>query len=68
MAVTSIYIDRALLSDARELLGASSNREAVQRALQFTVTMQRQRLALDRIARRDFTPDQIDAPKQHYSD
>ena len=34
MAVTSIDIDRELLHDAKELLDAPTNREAVQRALQ----------------------------------
>ena len=66
MAITSIDIDRTLLHDAKELLGATSNREAVQRALQYTVTMQRQRLALERISRREFTDEQIDAPKIDY--
>ncbi|MGA1838572.1 hypothetical protein VD659_16765 [Herbiconiux sp. 11R-BC] len=68
MAITSIDIDRTLLHDAKELLGATSNKEAVQRALQFTITMQRQRLAFERISRREFTADQIDAPKHDYSD
>jgi Arc/MetJ family transcription regulator len=67
MAITSMDIDRDLLSQARELLGAGSNREAVQRALEFTVTMERQRIALDRIARRRFSDEQIDAPPIDYS-
>ncbi|SDY53613.1 type II toxin-antitoxin system VapB family antitoxin [Herbiconiux ginsengi] len=68
MAITSIDIDRGLLHDAKKLLGASSNKEAVQRALQYTITMQRQRLALERISRREFSDEQIDAPKLDYSD
>ncbi|MBF4574206.1 type II toxin-antitoxin system VapB family antitoxin [Herbiconiux sp. VKM Ac-1786] len=67
MAITSIDIDKQLLHDARELLGASSNREAVQRALEYTVTMQRQQLALDRISRRSFSDAQVNAVKVDYS-
>ncbi|MDO9395010.1 MAG: type II toxin-antitoxin system VapB family antitoxin [Herbiconiux sp.] len=63
MAITSIDIDRELLHEAKQLLGAGSNREAVQRALQYTVTMQRQRLALERISHREFSAEQVDAPK-----
>lgn len=66
MAVTSIDIDRDLLHDAKELLDAPSNKEAVQRALQYTITMQRQRLAFERISQREFTDEQIDAPKIAY--
>ena len=67
MAITSIDIDKQLLHDARELLGASSNREAVQRALEYTVTMQRQQLALERISRRSFSDEQVNAAKVDYS-
>lgn len=66
MAVTSIDIDRELLHDAKELLDAPTNREAVQRALQYTITMHRQRLAFERIARREFSDEQIQAPKIDY--
>lgn len=66
MAVTSIDIDRGLLRDAKEVLDASTNKEAVQRALEFTITMQRQRLAFDRISQREFADDQIDAPAIDY--
>ena len=66
MAVTSIDIDRDLLHDAKELLDAPSNKEAVQRALQYTITMQRQRLAFERISQREFSDEQIDAPKIAY--
>jgi len=68
MAITSIDIDRDLLHDAKELLDAPTNKEAVQRALQYTITMQRQRLALERIASREFTDEQINAPKVDYSE
>lgn len=67
MAVTSIDIDRDLLHDAKELLDAPTNKEAVQRALQYTITMRRQRLALERISQREFTAEQISAPKIDYS-
>jgi Arc/MetJ family transcription regulator len=59
MAVTSIDIDGDLLREAKELLDAATNREAVQRALQYTVTMQRQRLAFERISRREFVAEQF---------
>lgn len=55
MAITSIDVDRQLLHDAKELLDAPTNKEAVQRALQFTTTMQRQRIALERISKRGFS-------------
>lgn len=67
MAVTSIDIDRDLLRDAKELLDAPTNRDAVQRALQYTITMQRQRLAFGRISQREFTDDQINAPRIDYT-
>lgn len=67
MAVTSIDIDRDLLHDAKELLDASTNKEAVQRALQYTITMQRQRMAFERISKREFSDEQIDAPPIDYS-
>ncbi len=67
MAVTSIDIDRKLLHDAKQLLDASTNKEAVQRALQYTITMQRQRLALERISAREFTDEQTNAPKIDYT-
>lgn len=66
MAVTSLDIDRGLLHDAKELLDASTNKEAVQRALEFTITMQRQRLAFDRISQREFADDQVNAQKVEY--
>lgn len=68
MAITSIDIDRALLREVRELLDAPTNREAVQRALQYTITMHRQRLAYQRIASRGFTDEQITAPKIDYAE
>ena len=66
MAVTSIDIDRDLLHDAKELLDAPTNKDAVQRALQYTITMQRQRLAFERISQREITDEQINAPAIEY--
>ncbi len=67
MAVTSIDIDRELLHDAKQLLDAPTNKDAVQRALLYTITMQRQRLALERISGREFTDEQVDAPEIGYA-
>jgi hypothetical protein len=67
MAITSIDIDKDLLHDAKELLDAPTNKEAVQRALQYTITMHRQRLAFERISQREFTDEQIDAPQIEYT-
>jgi hypothetical protein len=66
VAITSIDIDRDLLRDAKVLLDAQTNREAVHRALEYTVTMQRQRLAFERISQREFVDDQISAPRIDY--
>jgi len=68
MAVTSIDINRELLHDAKELLDASTNKEVVERALRYTITMQRQRLAFDRISKREFTDEQINAEKIDYTE
>jgi len=68
MAITSIDIDRDLLHDAKALLDAPTNKEAVQRALEYTITMQRQRLAFERISKRNFEDEQLDAPKIDYAD
>ncbi|MET4782685.1 hypothetical protein [Glaciihabitans sp. UYNi722] len=68
MAVTSIDIEPGLLRDVKELLGASSNKDAVIESLQFTARMARQALAAERIASREFTDDQINAPKIDYAE
>jgi len=68
MAITSIDIDRGLLHDAKELLSASTNKEVVERALRYTITMQRQRLAFERISQREFTDEQINAEKIDYAE
>lgn len=66
MAITSMDIDPELLAEAKRLLSASSNREAVQRALQYTISKERQILAFERIASRDFDDEQVNAPKIDY--
>ena len=67
MTITSIDIDPDLLHEGKHLLGASSNREAVARALSYTATMQRQLLAYERISQRAFTDEQINAEPIDYS-
>ncbi|MFV0434384.1 MAG: type II toxin-antitoxin system VapB family antitoxin [Leucobacter sp.] len=66
MTITSIDIDPELLSDAKRLLGASSNREAVERALRYTVSKERQILAFERISKRSFSDEQLSAAKIDY--
>jgi Arc/MetJ family transcription regulator len=67
MTITSIDIDPELLSEAKRLLSASSNREAVERALRYTVSKERQLLAFERISTRAFTDEQLAAEKIDYS-
>ncbi|GGE91400.1 type II toxin-antitoxin system VapB family antitoxin [Mycetocola zhadangensis] len=62
MAITSIDINQDDLRQARELTGASSNREAVDRALRTLIAVRRQPSAGERIVSRRFKPDQVDAP------
>jgi Arc/MetJ family transcription regulator len=62
MAITSIDIDPDELRIARELTGASSNREAVDLALRTLIAIRRQPAVVERIIGRSFEPDQIDAP------
>ena len=66
MAITSIDIDPELLCEAKRLLSASSNREAVERALRYTVSKERQLLAFERISQRAFTDEQLNAEKVDY--
>ena len=61
MTITSIDIDQDELRIARELTGASSNREAVDLALRTLIAIRRQPGAVERIIARQFDPDQIDA-------
>lgn len=66
MTVTSIDIDPGLLRATKALLGATSNKETVERALRYTLSKERQILAFERISRREFTDDQVNAPKIDY--
>lgn len=61
MTVTSIDIDPVQLHAARELTGASSNREAVDLALRTLIALQRQPAAVASIIATRFEDDQIDA-------
>jgi Arc/MetJ family transcription regulator len=62
MAITSIDIDQNELAQAKELTGASSNREAVDIALRTLIAVRRQPAAVERIIGRRFEPSQVDAP------
>ena len=62
MAITSIDIDQDELAQAKEVTGASSNREAVDIALRTLIAVRRQPAAVERIIARRFEPSQIDAP------
>ncbi|RFA13597.1 hypothetical protein B7R22_13155 [Subtercola boreus] len=62
MTVTSIDIDPDLLSTARTLIGAASNRDTVDRALKTLIAMQRQPTVIEEIIAHKFSTDQIDAP------
>ena len=62
MAITSIDIDQNELRIAKQLTGASSNREAVDLALRTLIAVRSQPAAVERIIGRRFETDQIDAP------
>lgn len=62
MAITSIDIDQDELTLAKQLTGATTNREAVDLALRTLIAVRRQPAAVERIIARRFEPDQIDAP------
>lgn len=66
MTVTSIDIDPVLLKAAKAFLGAASNKETVERALQYTLSKEPQILAFERISKRAFTEDQLNAEKINY--
>lgn len=53
MAVTTVEIDKALLSEAKEALGASTARSVIDQALREVVMRHRQLLALDGLASLD---------------
>lgn len=62
VAITSIDIDPDELRVAKELTGATSNREAVDLALRTLIAVRRQPAVVERIIKRRFEADQIDAP------
>ena len=62
MVVTSIDIDQGSLRTARELVGASSNKETVDIALKTLIASRTQAEVIERIISRRFEDDQIDAP------
>jgi Arc/MetJ family transcription regulator len=62
VAITSIDIDQDALRIAKELTGATSNRETVDLALRTLIAMRRQPAAVERIIGRQFDREQIDAP------
>ncbi|MFJ3382242.1 type II toxin-antitoxin system VapB family antitoxin [Curtobacterium sp. NPDC090217] len=65
MAVTTIDLDQPLLDDAKQLTGARSNREVVQRALETLIAVRRQPAAVERIIARDFAEDPTAADELH---
>ncbi len=62
MTITSIDIDPEELRIAKELTGATSNREAVDLALRTLIAIRRQPAVVERIIGRAFDADQIDPP------
>jgi Arc/MetJ family transcription regulator len=60
MVVTSIDIDPGRLRSARELTGASSNKETVDLALKTLIAVRRQPAVVKRIIAREFTDEQLD--------
>jgi Arc/MetJ family transcription regulator len=65
MAVTTIDLDQRVLDDAKQLTGARSNREVVQRALETLIAVRRQPAAVERIITRDFAADPSSADELH---
>lgn len=64
MAVTSIDLDKDQLELARQLTGATSNREVVEYALELLIAQKRQVEVVERIIARG--PGDVDAPVIHY--
>ena len=54
---TTVVIDKELLAEAKEVLGARTTREAIDRALRDAVRRERQRRAMHEIAALDLDPD-----------
>ena len=65
LAVTTIDLDPRVLDDAKQLTGARSNREVVQRALETLIAVRRQPAAVERIIARDFSADPSAADELH---
>lgn len=68
MAVTTIDLDQAVLDTAKELTGARTNRDVVNRALQTLIAVRRQPAVVERMVHRDFTEDQVHASVEHYGE
>ncbi|MDP4332025.1 type II toxin-antitoxin system VapB family antitoxin [Curtobacterium sp. A7_M15] len=66
MTVTTIDLDQAVLDTAKELTGARTNRDVVNRALQTLIAVRRQPAAVERIIARTFTDEQTEAAVEHY--
>jgi alkylhydroperoxidase family enzyme len=62
MAMTSLDLDPEKLRLLRYVTGATSNREAVDWAIDMAIGVERQREALRRIRSHDFAPDHFDNP------
>ncbi len=67
MTVTTIDLDQAVLDTAKDLTGARTNRDVVNRALQTLIAVRRQPEAVDRLLSRDITDGQTQAPVVHYA-
>lgn len=68
MAVTTIDLDQAVLDTAKELTGARTNRDVVNRALQTLIAVRRQPAVVERMVHRDFSEEQVHAPVEHYGE
>lgn len=65
MAITSIDLDKDQLELARQLTGATSNREVVEYALELLIAQKRQVEVVERMIARA-AGDAVDAPVIHY--
>lgn len=68
MGITSIHIDPEELRAAKQLTGASSNREVVDLALRTLIAVRRQPAVVERIIGRRFTDGQIEVQTKSYPD
>ncbi|MEK6342722.1 MAG: type II toxin-antitoxin system VapB family antitoxin [Curtobacterium sp.] len=66
MTVTTIDLDQAVLDMAKQLTGARTNRDVVNRALQTLIAVRQQPAAVERIIGRDFPDDQTAGVVVHY--